>query len=99
MSKQENKPAQPAKVDIDKAIAAIKANPELLNALKADAEISASISDLKSEFAVEVNRYGDIHFKKAMLQSLEHFAGLKAKTPLKMVFEQGKIVIVPAKTK
>ncbi len=74
-------------------IEAIKSNKELLNALKADAEISANLSELKSSYEVEINRYGDIHFKKAMLQSLKHFSSLNACEKLQMQFEKDCIKI------
>lgn len=81
-------------------IAAIKANPELLNALKSDPEVAQpGLSDLKDTFGVEINKYGDIHFKKNMQQSCKHFSGISICAPLTMKFEEGKIVITPGAAK
>ncbi len=97
MSKAEQNKAQMSKEQIAQEIAKIKANSELLNALKADTEISANLSELKAEYHIEINRYNDIHFKKAMLQSLKHFANLNQLQKLRMRFEKDRIVIESAK--
>jgi len=82
---------------IDQAaiIAALKASPELANAVKAELGVTEATA-LKSEWGVQLNKYGDIHFKKDMVQSLKHFAGLNPQSPLKMSFSQGTITIVAA---
>jgi antitoxin component of MazEF toxin-antitoxin module len=42
---------------------------------------------------VEINKWGDIHFKKGMLASLNKFSNLKQGESLKVEFQDGKIVI------
>ncbi len=44
---------------------------------------------------VSVNRFGDVHFKKAMLASAKQFSGINQGQELCMEFQQGKIIITP----
>ena len=93
MSKAENQAQISKEAQLKAEIEKIKQNKELLNALKNDAEISANLSELKNEYQIEINRYNDIHFKKAMLQSLKHFADIDQCKKLKMRFEKNRIII------
>ncbi len=96
MSKAEQKAQILSKEEQLKAqIDAIKQNRELMNALIADS--SLNLSDLKSEYLIEINNCSDIHFKKAMLQSLAHFANLHKLQKLKMRYEKDRIIIESAK--
>ena len=44
----------------------------------------------------KINGYGDVHLKKAMLESAQQISGIAPGTPMKMTFEKGKIILVPA---
>jgi len=41
----------------------------------------------------EINKWGDIHFKKAMLEELAKISGIEKGTPLVMSFKKGGIEI------
>jgi len=40
-----------------------------------------------------INSYGDVHLKKAMLESAQQISGIAPGTPMKMTFERGKMII------
>jgi len=43
----------------------------------------------------KINGYGDVHLKKAMIESAQQISGIAPGTPMKMTFAKGKIIIVP----
>ena len=47
------------------------------------------------QWPVQINAYGDVHLKKAMIASAMHFAGIGPETEMKMTFEKGKIILTP----
>jgi len=53
-----------------------------------------SVPEKSFEVEVCINKWGDIHFKKAMLQNLQKFSGIKQLDKLSMRFLPGKIEIV-----
>ena len=93
-----------------------KKNPALFNAIvaKAKAEVRPAgkgrVYETKKVFnGMEINRHGDIHFKRVHTLSAKEFSGIEAGvkgltsdlnvpgTPLTMTFSKGKIVIAVAK--
>ena len=49
--------------------------------------------ETRPQWPVSVNKFGDLHLKKAMIASMEKFSGLKQGEDLTIEFQTGKLVI------
>ena len=51
---------------------------------------------LVPEWKATINKYGDMHLRKDMIESAKHFSGIVPGTKLRMTFEKNRIILVPA---